>query len=184
MNQYGFQQSQVDRILEDAEVKRYRAGEYLSSEGTQAAAFSFVVSGYLRVYATDAHGKKWTRYLAQPGGFMASTDTLLFGHPAEETIECITDCVLTTISIERYEKLKDEPELRIRLQEVIIRILIDIARERSQLLPMNATERYGYFLRKYPGLIENVPLGDIASYIGIRQQSLSRIRRQRRESVK
>ena len=44
------------------------------------------------------------------------------------------------------------------------------------MLPMKATERYLYFCERYPNFRDNVPAGIIADYIGVRPQSLSRIK--------
>ena len=167
-------------MLEPCETHHYRAG-HLLPDRSGLDALSFVASGYLRIFATDSHGERWVRYLVQPGKFLASVDTLLRGTPASERVQCITDCTLLTISKQSLNRLADQPALLLRLQEVTIRILTHIARDRSDMLPMNATERYNHFLNHYPGMIDHVPLGDIASFIGIRQQSLSRIRRQQRD---
>ena len=46
----------------------------------------------------------------------------------------------------------------------------------SELLEDNATERYADFVREHPQLLQRISLGDLASYLGITQVSLSRIR--------
>lgn len=173
----GFTPEQAAVLLDGAERRQVAAGDYLYAVGQTERVIHFLLAGYVRTYGQDNNGKQWTRYLFEPGRFVASIDSFLYQQPAAEFAQCISPCTVISVAPGSLARIRNTPGMMVRLQDMTIRVLLELARERSIMLTMNATERYTYFIEKYPNLIRNVPLSDIASYIGIRQQSLSRIRR-------
>jgi CRP-like cAMP-binding protein len=95
-----------------------------------------------------------------------------------EYLSAITDCKLVVFSKQNW---KDLSATIIGWDSIIQKIITKhhgekIAR-RSELVSQDGTERYLDFIEKFPTLVNRVPLSYIASYLGITQSSLSRIRK-------
>jgi CRP-like cAMP-binding protein len=98
--------------------------------------------------------------------------------PADEDIQAACDAEVLAISKTRlialYEKL---PYLKGLINEIIQQALLDKIQTRNAYLGLNAVTRYRLFMMRQPDIALRVPLNDIASYLGITPQSLSRIRK-------
>ena len=111
------------------------------------------------------------------GDTIASLKSYIGNQKGYESIELLEDCVLYKFSIERLKKLFNENiEIANWGRKFAEKELI---KAEERFLPRQfgtATERYTELLKNYPDLIKRVQLGHIASYLGITQVSLSRIR--------
>jgi CRP/FNR family transcriptional regulator, anaerobic regulatory protein len=139
----------------------------------------FIVSGYMRLFYYDENGDEVTTYLTSPNGFIASFLSLVHQKPATENVECITDCQLLRISRANLILLIDKSENFKKFSLVIFEQVIALSQIRANdLATLTAELRYKKMIQEQPQLLQNVPVQYIASFLGIKPQSLSRIRRQ------
>ena len=98
--------------------------------------------------------------------------------PSSEYVQAVTDCTLFVFST---ESLNDLSATIIQWYGIIYKItekaLVEKVNKLSPMLAEDAKTRYLNFLEKFPNLANRIPLSYLASYLGITQSSLSRIRK-------
>ncbi len=120
-----------------------------------------------------------TSWFAYEGQIAVSLAALSTGKPSYETVECIENCELLSISNNNLQALYQKHEclntIGRKMAEEYCAILDDRA---YQLQVMSAVERYKDLMEYEPEIIRRAPLSNIASFLGISQETLSRIRHQ------
>ncbi|NJC25614.1 Crp/Fnr family transcriptional regulator [Neolewinella antarctica] len=166
---------EIETIVEKTIVRAFNEGTVLLRQGQIPTKCYLVVEGCVREYLTADGEEKTTAFFTQGESF---TPFAKDGKPSEYTWECAVDCVLT-VSNEEYEQ-----EIRAalpRLDAVFQQMAIGKINEAKEALTRFANsspeERYLNLLETKPGLLGVVPQHQIASYLGIKPQSLSRIRK-------
>ena len=139
---------------------------------------AFITEGVMRICYYNKEGDEITKYFIDENHFAVDINSYTFGIPTSEYGQAITDCRLIIIS---KEDMVDLSMTIIQWDEIIHRITAKGLSEKiSKISPMlaeDATQRYLNFLDKSPTLANRVPLSYLASYLGITQSSLSRIRK-------
>ena len=139
----------------------------------------FIDKGFMRLFYYDENGDEITTYLCSPNGFIASFLNLINQTPATENVECITDCQLLRISRQNLITLIDKSENFKKFSLSIFEKVMALSQIRANdLATLTAELRYKKMIAEQPHLLQNIPIQYIASFLGIKPQSLSRIRRQ------
>lgn len=154
-------------------------GEYLVREGNRCRHLYFLEQGALRGYY-NLEEKEITHWFAFSQDFVTSFHSFITGQPAVENIQLLEGSILWAISKEKMNRLLNtyhelERLLRIAYENYYIRLEERFVNAQFK----TAAERYQELLQKTPHMIERVPLGYIASYLGISPETLSRIRSHR-----
>ena len=136
----------------------------------------FVEQGLLRGYYFD-DGKEITNWFAQEGEFASYLYSFVAMKPSFETIQALEECVLTILPYSSLQSLYLKfPETE-RLGRIITEAYYIKLEERLLSIQFKtAKERYQNFVLSKPSLLQRTSLGQIASYLGITQETLSRIR--------
>jgi len=165
------------QALQEAFVKMVLPkNEYLITEGKTCRHLYFVEQGCLRGYY-NLEGKETTYWFGFENDFVTSFHSFITQQPAVENIQLIEGCVLWAISKDTLTRLLDQHQdlerlLRIAYEAYYIRLEERFVNARFK----TATERYQQLLQQAPHIIDRVSLGYIAAYLGISQETLSRIR--------
>lgn len=139
----------------------------------------FVVSGFMRLFYYDENGDEVTTFFAAPNSYIASFMSLINQKAATENVECITDCEVLKISRTNMLALIEKSENFKHYSVTIFEEVMELNRIRANdLSTLTAEIRYKKMIKNQPQLLQNIPIQYIASYLGIKPQSLSRIRRQ------
>lgn len=159
--------------------KSLKKHQFLLNEGDVCKNIGFINSGCLREYTIDNKGTEHIIQFAIEDWWVSDLHSFLSGLPSIYNIDALQDSeVLLLEKSEREELLENCPNM-----EKFFRLLIEanhVATQQriSDSLSASAEERYLKFVKTYPKLIEQVPQNQIASYLGITPQSLSRIRKE------
>jgi CRP-like cAMP-binding protein len=138
----------------------------------------FINSGFMRLFYYDDNEEEQTTFLGAPSGFIASFSALINQAKAPENVECITDCALLKISQVEAKALVAKSEFFKNFFLVLFEKSISSASIRANdLALLNAEQRYQKMIEQQAHFIQHIPLQYIASYLGIKPQSLSRIRK-------
>jgi CRP-like cAMP-binding protein len=138
----------------------------------------FINAGYLRVFAYR-EGSEVTTHLNCPPGFITSFHSFNHQVPAADHLECITDVELLAISRQDLDSLYRQSAHLAEFGRLMLEQSVTYNETRSQdLVTLTAEQRYRKLLSQHPDIVQHVPLQYIASFIGIKPESLSRIRRQ------
>ena len=146
------------------------------SEGKICRHLYFLEQGALRGFY-NLDGKEITHWFAFAPEFVTSFHSFITRQPAVESIQLLEGSILWAISKENVTRLMNsyheiERLVRIAYEGYYIRLEERFVNEQFK----TAAERYQNFLQQTPHILERVPLGYIASYLGITQETLSRIR--------
>ena len=156
-------------------------GEILFEEGNICREMFFICKGVLRIVAQNDKGNKMTYFFLKENQFCSILNSFNNNIPSPEGIEAACDAELVVLKkknlLNLYEKL---PYLKELITGITTQSLLEKINVRNSYLGEDAATRYRNFLMRQPDIALRVPLSDIASYLGITQQSLSRIRKNMR----
>lgn len=179
LRQYGSLDSQhislIERKLDGLSVPK---GTYFSQAGKVASQIGFITQGIMRICYYNKEGDEFTRSFRAENQFVGNTGSFFSGMPCGEYIEALSNCQLLVISKDVFAELADSIDswndlfLRITSQAMLTKV-----QATGTMLGQDATARHGNFLAQNPGLVNRIPLFALASYLGITQSSLSRIRK-------
>ena len=138
----------------------------------------FIVSGFMRNFYINDFGEEITTDMNNESRFFTSYNHFANKTISNENIECITDCTLLRIKRADQDILYSESAILGKYTILLFQKIIEKDKERiNELTTLSATERYLKFIVKNPDVLKNVPLQYIASYLGIKPETISRIRR-------
>jgi len=169
---------QIDLIKSKVEVIHLKKGAYFSEANKIAMQVGFLTEGVIRVCYYGKNGEEYTRCFVRENRFVVDSISFYNGTPSSEYVEAVTDCTLMIFSKNSFS------ELSIAIanwNDIFTRIITDALMKKVQdsntMLNQDATTRYLKFLELFPNVANRVPLSMLASYLGITQSSLSRIRK-------
>lgn len=153
---------------------------FLEKEGTIAGHLYFINSGFVRAYMLGKDQvTELTTNIAQAGNLVTAFNSFTQQAFSTENIKTITDTHLLSISNVAYLDLYQKSKMWAAFCKTVYEKHIMSQQKRLEdTLYMSAEERYRKLLETQPQIIQNVPVQDVASYLGIKPESLSRIRRQ------
>ncbi len=174
-------QTDIDIIEKELSYRKVTEGEILLEEGQICREMFFVCKGVLRIVAKNEKGNKMAYFFLKENQFCSIRNSFNNNILAAEGIEAACDAELIVLKKQKllslYEKL---PYLKELITGITTQALLDKIQLRNSYLGEDASLRYRNFLLRQPDIALRVSLSDIASYLGITQQSLSRIRKNMR----
>ena len=148
----------------------------LHKEGTVCNHLYLVERGVARTYYFK-DGKDITAHFAVENGAITAIDSFIQRKKSRYNIELLEDSEIVSISHKDIEQLlKSKPKYEKIFRLFLEQIYIDLAERIEDLQFHNARERYEKLVNNSPDLLQRVSLKHIASYLGITQETLSRIR--------
>lgn len=170
-------QEEFDEFSSFLKIREIKKGQTLFHKGEFAMYDSFVNRGCLKTSFTDHNGEEHVVQFAVEGDWITDYDSFLNKTPSRLDLIAMEDSVLFQLDQPSLEKLIE----RIPKFERFGRLVREYQFNRLQrclitLLSNNAEDRYRDFIQKYPRLVNRIPQHQIASFIGITPEYLSRIR--------
>jgi CRP-like cAMP-binding protein len=146
----------------------------------RAEQIGFVVSGLFRLYYTRSDGKEFNKSFIAENDFLASIHSMLEGAPSRLAIESLEDSEILVAPYREVTAFYERGMYWQRFGRLMAERLVvkKVEREASFLLD-SAAERYESFLRDHAAIEARVPDHQIARYLGITAEALSRLRRAR-----
>jgi CRP-like cAMP-binding protein len=179
VQQFGsLDEQQVRLLAQEALRVTLRKGEYFFAPGTTDQGVGFVLAGVLRVCSCSDQGDEITRYFLEERHLILDGRHPAAAAPASHFVQAITDCQLVVFTAQQWRGFA---QLIPGWETIVLNLKEQAMREKlKRVLPLvaqDAAARYTHFLTTYPYLANRVPLAYIASYLGMTQSSLSRIRK-------
>ena len=139
--------------------------------------FYFIAKGSARVFVVDDEGNEISYILFLEKDYLLSFDGYLHQKPSYEYIELLEDSVLYQLDTEALKKLYQTDIELANLGRILAdRFAYTTEQRFIDRLSLSAAARYKKLIENHPEIIQRIPLKYIASYLGIAQSSLSRIR--------
>lgn len=161
-------------------TKKLKQGSHLFYIDDDVKDFYFLIEGLARYYYPTPEGKEFNKSFAEkPGHLLSSISSVSHGTKSPFSVEVLSD--FTTLYIP-YKKLLSLCEENKEWNNLLLRIyenlVIKKERREADFLLLNATQRYQKFLKEYSMISDVVKNYHIASYLGITEVALSRIRKE------
>ena len=175
---------EIEDLIANMQRREFTRGENFVRQGDPASSVGFVENGLFKAYGTSPKGMAYIRNFCSSGYFIGSYAAAIQSEPADMTIQALEDAVVIEVS---FEILKSFFERSLNWQK-LARTLAEthyIERELKEfrLLSLSAVERYQLFWSENPHLQGRISQADVASYIGVTPESLSRILKALQKSV-
>ena len=151
--------------------------EFLLREGQVSDAYFFLDQGVLRAFAHDVDGNDVTTGFYTGGQVVVEVSSFFARTPSQENMQALTACAGWCLTYAQLNGLfHARPEFREFGRAVLVRGLADLKGRMLGMITTSASARYEALLREHPALVQQVPLKYLASYLGVTDTSLSRIR--------
>ncbi|WP_299765259.1 Crp/Fnr family transcriptional regulator [uncultured Dokdonia sp.] len=177
--------TETERFTSILVRKKLRKRQFLIQEGDLVSYEYFVAKGCLKAYEIDDNGDEHIIQFAKENWWISDFKAFFEEGKATLNIDCIEESVVYGIEKQELEKLfldipKFDRFFRIKLTSAFVALQNRILSS----LDKSSSERYLDFLKAYPNLEQRIPNYMIANYLGVKPESLSRIRKNiaRRES--
>ncbi len=169
---------QIDFITSQSTELVLRKEDYFSEAGKIAKQVGFILEGILRVCYYNNKGEEITTYFIDENHFVVDLDSFDNKIPSSGYVQAVTDCTLIVFPKQNWEEITHTiVGWGGIVNKIAKKSLIQKIERRSPLVSEDATTRYLAFIEKYPKLANRIPLSHLASYLGVTQSSLSRIRK-------
>jgi len=152
--------------------------DYFSEAGKIPKYVGFLLKGVVRFCYYNNKGKDITHSFVEENNFVSDQQRFEAQIISSEYIQAETDCELLVFSKKDWDEIGNTIVSWKTIEHLILKnCLLKAIERRSPLVSEDATNRYVLFNQHFPGLVNRGPLSHVASYLGITQPSLSRIRR-------
>jgi CRP-like cAMP-binding protein len=139
--------------------------------------YLFLESGFLRAFANHADGNEVTTGFYASGQVVFECSSFFNRTPSQENIQALTPCQGCFITFEQLNALfHSRTEFREFGRSVLVRSLAALKSRMLSMVTKSATQRYEQLVKTNPAIFQHAPLKTIASYLGVTDTSLSRIR--------
>ena len=157
--------------------KTYKKGDFFLTEGQICKKVGFVAKGLMRYYINH-DGEEKTYAFSQENNFVCNYESFLPQSPSVKIIQALEDCDVLVISHDElqifYANVREGERFgRIAIEAVFLQLLQDI----SSFYIESPELRYERFIKNHADLQQRISQYHIASYVGVKPQSLSRIRK-------
>lgn len=157
--------------------KTFSKGAVLIRQAQHVDKIYFVTEGCLRSYCVDKNGKEHTLQFAIKNWWMSDYIAIHNHEPATLTVECLQESNVIEFDAKKLNNIYTLfPEYETFQRHSLERHVVSLHKRILNQLQLTASERYDLFLEQYPKIDKYTRNYHIASYLGITQESLSRIR--------
>lgn len=172
---YPLPQEIIERLAEKAHWQKVSRMETLCQEGKVFDKVVWVAEGIFHV-SRVMMGQEQTLVFGVKGDAFLSPDTYLNGAPSQLSFNPIIDSEVIYVTIDDFKELVASTELVMWFNKVLLRQIHALENRYIWLGQQDAYSRYLRMIKQRPEVAANIPLKYIASYLGVTQSHLSRIR--------
>jgi CRP-like cAMP-binding protein len=170
-------EAEANAIAENMCVKNFKKGDFLLKEGQISIDTYFILEGCVREYMLLDGEEKTTNFFTEEQ-WVISLNSFSNNLPSHHFMACCTNCVLVVGNREKEEDLYHRFP---KLETVSRKVMEKVFAEQQEIMASYTTDtpeqRYLKLLNSRPNLFQIIPQYQIASYIGVKPESLSRIRK-------
>ena len=173
-----FSEEEIDMLQSYLVDKLIRKGDHFLNLGQVNRHIAFIDAGLMMHYSVH-DGVEIPCNFSLEGDWMASLKSFTEGSATEVAIKALEDTRVLEISAEHLQQLfLSSPRWLLFKSHLVQLVFFTMTQHNADLAMLDAKERYYKFMQEKPELINRVPQYYIAAYLGIKPQSLSRIRKE------
>ena len=167
-------------VIQKFHPRLYRKKQYVLQEGDVCRQMNFVVRGCLRMYKIDDKGGSHILQFSAENNWITDLGSFYSEKPSELTIDALEDTMVLKITHDDLIAIYTQAPKFHRIFRVLIEnAYVSLQKRLLQTMSSTAEDRYQYFIDTWPHLINRLPQTQIASFLGITPEFLSRLRNKR-----
>lgn len=175
-----FTSEEISAFLETGNKKVIKKNEFFIKEGMIAKEVGFVLSGALRSFYFSTVSDEVTYCFTFPDTLISAYSSFITGSPTPENIQALTDTEMLIFSADAIRERIDEETKWLRFAKILAELQYVEMEKRILTLQIEQAEvKYSRLVTEHPEILQLVPLQYIASYLGISQRHLSRLRQRK-----
>lgn len=166
----------VQVIANQFEEKTFQNEDYLLKEG-KVSDYYFLSEGFLRVFTFDTEGNEVTTYFYSPNRIVFDAASFFMKLPSTENIQAMTPCKLYATNFEKLNQLfHSVAGFREFGRQMIVKEFVAYKQRTLAMINQSAEQRYLKLIEANKDVFQHAHLSHIASYLGISERTLNRIR--------
>lgn len=170
-------EEEANAISSTIVIKQFKKGSILLKEGQVSKEVYFVLEGCVRQYYL-VEGEEKTNNFFTEEQWVVAINSFSQQIPSNHYLDCCTDVTLEVGNREKEENLYAQfPKLETISRRVMERVFAEQQEVMASYTTDTSEQRYQKLLQSRPDLIQRIPQYQIASYVGVKPESLSRIRK-------
>ncbi|MBL7818188.1 MAG: Crp/Fnr family transcriptional regulator [Saprospiraceae bacterium] len=168
----------INDIVAPFEERDLSKNDFFLTEGKLGSEYMYLEQGFLRAFTLNTEGAEVTTHFYTPRSMVFEVASFFNRTISQESIQAMTDCKGYVITFEQLNHLFHTiPEFREFGRSRLVTGFVALKQRTLSLINETAEERYKNLLVSNPEIFQHAPLKQIASYLGVTDTSLSRIRR-------
>ncbi len=165
-------------IAEQFEEKPFQKNDYLLKIG-KVSNYFFLSDGFVRAFTFDTNGEEVTTYFYSAGRVVFDASSFFLRIPSTENIQAVTACEVYATNFEKLNKLfHSVPEFREFGRMMLVKEFVAYKQRTVAMINKSAEQRYQDLIADNEDIFQFTPLKQIASYLGVSERTLNRIRRE------
>ena len=171
-------EKEIDELCSSFSERKIKRRGFILHQGDVCKHFTFIISGCFKMYAIDQAGKEHNLEFAIENEWLTDLSSFYSERPGSVYIEAIEPS--TILQINRADLIylyTSYPKFNSTFRIIVERKYIELQNRVLQNISATAEERYVNFTRQFPALAGRLPNTQIASYLGITPEFLSKIRK-------
>ena len=168
----------IMNVTDHFEDRKFLKNEFFLREG-KVCDLLYLAEGLMRAYTFDLKGNEVTTNFFPKNRQVFDHASFFLQTPSEENIQAVTDCLGYSITYEKMNTVFHSiPEFREYGRGMLVKELVSYKKRTLSLINKSAEQRYEDLIKDDKDIFQFVQLKHIASYLGVTNSSLSRIRRE------
>lgn len=174
-----FEPQDLEQIYSAHQKINLSKGEFILEKGKIANEYFILDDGLVRTYLYDFDGNEITTGFSGKNEVVIEVASIFQRIPTQEYIQCLTDCVLWKINYEDFQNLFHKIPAFREWGRAWMAFELYLSKKRAtEMITEPAKMRYLHLMQEKPQIIQQAPLKYIASFLGVTDTSLSRIRKE------
>jgi CRP-like cAMP-binding protein len=171
--------AETEIVINSFKRIEFKKGDYLLKQGQIANEYFCLESGLIRAFVYDYKGDDITINFFGDNDIVVEPSSLFQRIPTKENMQALIDCICWRIDFATFQQHFHNIEgFREWGRGYLSQSLFHFKQRSISMIADSATERYLTLLKQQPQILQNAPLKYIATYLGITDTSLSRIRKE------
>ena len=178
LKQYNlFTDSEINEFIILATISTIKKGDFFIKQDEICTTLSFVNFGIFRSFYYSNNDEEITYCFTFPNTLLVAYSSFITQNKSEENLQALTDSEIISISKKELENLAESNNKWLNFLKIIAeKEYVELEKWIFNHQKSNAQKRYVDLINNYPQFVQQIPLHYIASYLGITQRHLSRIR--------
>ncbi|MUH35475.1 Crp/Fnr family transcriptional regulator [Zobellia amurskyensis] len=174
-----FSDEELAVIIPKFKKVAFPKNDFILEEGKTENHYWFIESGFARSYVVNTEGKDISTNFYAVGDIVIDWTSFFLRNPTRENIQALTDCVCWQLDFDTFQELfHGIRSFREQGRTTLVNSYFSLKEQSVAMIADQASQRYLKLLREKPHIIQNISLKHIATYLGVTDTSLSRIRKE------